>query len=134
LVYITNIHYELLYLLLLQDHLLHILVISLKFIVFHIQKILFYLQLLVVGICLCQICMQKISFHSDLLQILVVFFHVVNLLSGYFYFCQYFIFMFLDFQLCFELFLLLQSPLQILNKSTLLFYNLLVFLFPNQKI
>ncbi len=61
--------------------LLHILVISLKFIVFHIQRILLCLQLPITSIHLHQSCLQRILLYYDLLQILIVPLYVIDLLS-----------------------------------------------------
>jgi hypothetical protein len=79
--------------------------------------------------------MQRDPFYSNVLQILVLLLHFINLLSSYLEFCNYLtILIFPILQLCFELLLLFQSSLQLLNRFILILYNMLVFLSPYQKI
>jgi hypothetical protein len=71
--------------------------------------------------------MQRIPYYFNVLQILIKLLHVIDLLYGYLEFCQYLtILIVLILQLYFELLLLFQGPLQILNIFILLLCNMLV--------
>jgi hypothetical protein len=88
--------------------LFHILVDSLKFVVLHIQNIFLCVQIPIIDICLFQSYLQRIPFCYDILHILVLLLHVINILFDYLEFYQYLIILIvLVLQLCCELLLLL---------------------------
>jgi hypothetical protein len=128
LIWISIIHSELLHLLLLfQESFLHVPVVSLKFTTLYTQSILLRFKTLVIGICFLWSCPQGISFHSNVLQILTLLLYGINILCSYPEFCQYLtIIIILILQFYFELLLLLQSSLKILNRYILLLYNLFI--------